>query len=126
MSKTTYHGSCKCKRVTFEADIDLAEGTHKCNCTWCWKHRWWSLKVAPESFRPSGGETLDKNRACPECGVMMFSFVPKSEWNPTEYWSVSVAALDDAPHDALAAAPVTYYDGLHDNWWNKPAVTAHL
>ena len=57
MTMKTYHGSCQCKRVRFEADIDLSQGTGKCNCTSCWKRRWWSVKVKPEHFRSLGGET---------------------------------------------------------------------
>jgi hypothetical protein len=30
--KRTYHGSCQCGAVRFECELDLAEGTSKCNC----------------------------------------------------------------------------------------------
>jgi hypothetical protein len=47
----TYHGSCHCKRVTFEADLDLSKGTGKCNCTYCWKIRNWSALGKPDQLR---------------------------------------------------------------------------
>lgn len=132
MSVKTYHGSCQCGAVRFEAEIDLSEGTGKCNCTSCRKRRWWSASVKPEAFRAlQGEETMVPNRMgtamfCPGCGVTPFGRVAKAEWNDGESVSINVACLDDATPDELIAAPVTYYDGLNDNWWAVPSETRHL
>ena len=129
--KRTYHGSCHCKAIKFEADIDLAAvGTGKCNCTSCWKRRWWSVKVAADDFRSLGGEesfTKPGGKGfCKGCGVTPYNRVDAAEWNDGAYVSANVACLDDLDPAELIAAPVQYFDGLHDNWWNPPAETRHL
>ena len=128
MSKKRYQGSCACGQLRFEADIDLSQGTHKCNCTHCWKRRWWTVKVAPEDFRLlTGTEVVDRSfKGCPSCGVVTHRHVPAFDWNPTPYVSVSVASLDDLAPAELLLAPVTFYDGRADNWWSTPAETRHL
>jgi len=136
--KKTYQGSCHCKAVTFEADLDLAQGTGKCNCTFCWKKRLWSGgHLQAEDFRLlSGAEQLadygrsgdwgeGHHRFCMTCGVQTHGH-GNIEAMGGAYISVSVAALDDLPVEDLVAAPVNCMDGLHDNWWNKPAETRHL
>lgn len=136
MALKTYHGSCSCKRVRFEADIDLDQGTGKCNCTFCWKRRHWSVRAKPEGFKKLGGEehlaakrdgeSPSHSGFCTFCGIVPYGFVPVTEWNDTAYYSVNVAALDDLDPAELMAAPIQYMDGRHDNWWNPPAETRHL
>lgn len=136
MTKKTYQGSCHCKRIKFEAAIDWSAGTSKCNCTGCWKKRLWSVRVKPEDFQSLGGEQeLSEHKPgqetghrgfCKHCGVITYAWVPKADWNDAPYVSVSVAALDDLDPADLLASPVTYYDGLHNDWWHAPAETRHL
>lgn len=131
-----YRGSCHCKRVQFEADIDWSKGTGKCNCTHCFKNRFWSVRVDPQSFKAlqgaeemSGYKSGDPKSAsgfCRHCGVITYGYSPVSDWNPKEYVSVSVSALDELDPADVIAAPVTYFDGLHDNWYEKPTETRHL
>src|SRR5687768_3770270 len=119
MATTTYHGSCQCKRVRFEADIDLAAvGTTKCNCTSCWKRRWWAVKVKPEGFRAleGQGELTDAN-FCRHCGITTYAQVAAAEWNDGAYVSVNVATLDDLDPTVLMDSPIQLCDGRNDNWW---------
>ena len=133
--KQTYHGSCHCGRVKFEADIDLAQGTGKCNCTSCWKRRWWSTRVKPDAFRALAGEqqlsdykpdARGQSGFCTRCGVRPYGFVAAAEWNDGDSFSINVACLDDLDPAELAAAPVQFMDGRNDDWWHAPAETRHL
>jgi hypothetical protein len=135
--KKTYHGSCHCKAVTFEAAIDLAQGTGKCNCTMCWKQRMWNIRVEPADFRLLSGEDMladygksgdwgeGHHRFCRRCGIATHGH-GRIEMAGGEYVSVHLAAFDDLPVAALVAAPVNFMDGLHDNWQGRPDEVRHL
>lgn len=130
----TYHGSCHCGAVRYEADIDLARGTIKCNCSVCAKMRFWAVQVPPSAFRlVQGREALREYRFhtrrdghcfCGECGINVFSTGDAATSGP--FVAVTVASLDDLPVEDLIAAPVRYIDGRNDNWTTPPAETRHL
>jgi hypothetical protein len=135
VAKRTYQGSCHCGRVRFEADLDLAEGTGRCNCSFCSKSRWWGVNTNPEGFRLLAGEgelgdyqfaTMSgHHRFCRNCGLHVFGHGYVEQLGG-EFRSVSVAALDGLSDAELAALPIQYGDGRNNNWMNPPAETRHL
>lgn len=144
-----YRGSCHCKAVRFEADIDIpAEPprpwsgneryawTYKCNCSRCWKTRFWKLFVPASAFRLLEGEggalgeyqfgpMMVHHRFCSRCGVAVFG---RGELDAMggEFYALNVACLDGVSPEELLTLPVRYEDGLHDDWDREPEETRHL
>jgi len=136
MAKKTYHGSCHCRRIRFEADLDLAAGTGKCNCTYCWKARSWSIGIKPSDFRLLSGESdrrfygfrensQNHHVFCNTCGIRVYTEGDIPEIGGA-YVSVALSALDDLPAEELVAAPLAYMNGRDDDWFHTPAETRHL
>ena len=132
--KKTYHGSCHCGAVRFEADIDLGQGTYRCNCSICRRTRFWPAIVRPEDFRLLAGEgemtqylfntRENQHWFCRHCGVRAYGIgnMPGAG----RIYGVNLGCLEGVEDVELAAAPITYVDGRHDRWQATPAETRHL
>src|SRR6476646_3788505 len=86
--KKTFQGSCHCRAVRFECDLDLSAGTIRCNCTFCRKARFWMAFVKADELRilqgkdalndyrhtpPSKPEPFLHLYFCRHCGVRAFT-----------------------------------------------------
>ncbi|MEP6501914.1 MAG: GFA family protein [Betaproteobacteria bacterium] len=131
----TFHGSCHCGSVRFACDLDLSQGTSRCNCSMCAKTRLWKAVAAPGSFRllqgadavatyRFGSERVE-HRFCRHCGVKLGGHGAKGAF-PEAFDVVSIACLDDMADDVKAALAVAWQDGRHDDWAHAPATTASL
>ena len=135
MAIKTYTGSCHCGNVHFEADLDLSQGTGKCNCSICTKTRNWGTTVKPDAFRLLSGEGVTTDYQfgtnsmhwpfCKTCGVRPYGHGDIPEVGGA-FYSVNLACLDDAEPQELLAGPIQYCDGRNNNWAQPPAETRHL
>ena len=140
MAMRTYQASCHCGAVRYQADIDLAKGANKCNCSLCTKSRAWFAfvpgalvrnitgddRLADYRWTPPGKpEPFLHFQFCKTCGVRAFGWGDHPSFGG-KFYAVPVAALDDVDPDELAAAPINYIDGRHDNFNTAPADTRSL
>ncbi|PJZ68882.1 aldehyde-activating protein [Leptospira perolatii] len=135
MSLKKYSGSCHCGAIKFDVELDVSQGTGRCNCSFCRKVRNWSSIVKPSAFRLISGEgnlgsyqfatKSVTHHFCKTCGVRTHSegYV---EAIGGAYVSIVLATLDNMDARELAEAPVVYMDGLNNNWRNQPAEIQHL
>jgi hypothetical protein len=132
--KKTYAGGCHCGAVRYEADLDLSEGTIKCNCSICSKGRTWLAAAKGTSFRLLKGEAdlseylFNKHRIhhmfCKHCGIK--SFARGQGADGSAFHAVLISTLEGVSDAELADLPVMYVDGRHDNFNAPPAETRHV
>jgi hypothetical protein len=130
----TYRGSCHCGAVTFEADLDLTQSSYRCNCSICRRTRFWPAIARPENFRLLSGDSeltqylfnTRKNHHyfCRHCGVRCFGL--GTETPVGKMYGVNLGCLVDVTDEELSKVPITYIDGLHDNWKSAPEFHSHL
>lgn len=127
-----YQGSCHCGAVRFEAELNLDEGSYRCNCSICRRDRFWPAVATEDRFRLlSGAEKLKKYVPekrqyffCETCGVRLFDIGTDSA-NATSY-GINLGCLEGITEEALSKIPITYVDGLNDRWDRRPEFYAHL
>lgn len=131
--KKTYTGGCHCGAVRYEVDADLSQGTIKCNCSICSKSRAWLIGVSKGDLRVlQGADSLTDyrfntqridHRFCSRCGIKCFG---QAAAEGGDFVAVMVNTLDGVADADLAALPVMYVDGRHDNFKAPPQETRHL
>lgn len=131
--RKTYRGSCHCGAVKFEADLDLAQSSYRCNCSICRRTRFWPAVARPEGFRLLAGEselteyrfntTKNRHYFCKVCGVRPFGV--GTETPIGVMYGVNFGCLEDVSDEELARIPITYVDGRNDRF-EPPAHFAHL
>ena len=129
----TYRGGCHCGAVTFEADLDLEEGTYRCNCSICRRTRFWAAVAREGGFRLTAGEgeltkylfnsRKNEHWFCRHCGVRAFGI--GNETPIGKMYGVNVGCLDLSDEE-LARLKVIRVDGLNDRPDRAPEFADHL
>ena len=135
MAVSTQHGGCHCGAVRYEADMDLSQGTLKCNCSICRKTRAWLVGISADDFRLlKGQEALSDYQFgsknihhlfCKHCGVKSFGRAAAGPGGKP-FVAVLLSTVDDISDADLAATPVIYIDGRNNNFAAAPDETRYL
>ena len=133
MALETYTGSCHCGAIRFQADLDLDQGSNRCNCSYCAKVRaWFAFAKGAERFRLLDGGGVSEYRwtppghsephltftFCRTCGVRTFARGELESLGGT-FHAVHVPALDLSP-EQFAAIPVRYLNGRDGRYDQAP------
>ncbi|KAF1708473.1 aldehyde-activating protein [Pseudoxanthomonas sangjuensis] len=130
----TYRASCHCGTVVVEAGLDLAEGSFRCNCSICRRHRSWLAVVPPDRFRLRAGEGALTEYVfgahnihhcfCRHCGVKVFGRVDASPRGGL--YAVNLGCLEDVGEEELSAVAFACIDGLNDRFDAQPEFYRHM
>ncbi len=136
MPVQTYTGTCHCGAVRFEADLDLAEGSNRCNCSLCAKIRaWFAFAKGAERFRLVDGTNLAEYRwtppgdtephltftFCKTCGVRTFARGHLDSLGGT-FHAIHVPTLD-LTDEQRATIPIRYINGRERKYDETPPNT---
>src|SRR5687767_6743901 len=118
----TYTGSCYCKAIRFEADLDLSQGATRCNCSICVRIATTGAILKPAALRVKGDESsfgqfvgpskVATRYFCKTCGVHVYGR-GHLEMLGGDFVSVNYNCLDDVD---VATLKIGHWDGRHDNW----------
>ena len=130
----TYHGSCHCGAVRFEADLDLTQPTYRCNCSICRRTRFWPAVARADGFRLLSGQDVltqylfnrrkNQHYFCRQCGVRAFGI--GTETPIGLMYGVNLGCLEDVSEEELSKLSITYVDGRNDRYPEAPEFFAHL
>ena len=134
MPQQTITGACHCGKVRIEADLDLAAGSNRCNCSICGKLRLWTTITKPQALRLVAGQAdlssyewgpkISTRMFCKHCGVHVFSRGHLEEVGG-DYCSINIAVLDLEPA-VLDTIPIRYFNARHNDWETTPQYTRYL
>ena len=129
----TYHGSCHCGALKFEADLDLTQSTYRCNCSICRRTRFWPAVALEGGLRVLSGQgeltqylfNRKKNEHwfCKHCGVRAFGIGNDTPMG--KMYGVNLGCIADISEEELSRLQITYIDGMNDSQ-AAPAFFAHL
>ncbi|EFA80703.1 hypothetical protein PPL_06288 [Heterostelium album PN500] len=125
-----YTGQCFCGDIKFTVEADLNQlKSGRCNCSFCVKHRGWFYRLENvNQFKLLTPEenmmTFSRgNHACKKCAVYTHAI---GDYGEGPYCSVAVNCIDDLTPAQKSAIPITYFDGLNNNWWSAPSHVNYL
>ena len=133
MAIETHTGSCHCGAIRFEVDIDLADGSNRCNCSYCAKARaWFAFAKGAPRFRLLDGSGVAEYRwtppdhsephltftFCRTCGVRTFARGELESLGGT-FHAIHVPTLDLSP-EQFAAIPIRYINGRDGRYDQAP------
>lgn len=137
MTMKRYRGSCHCGAVRYEAEIDLSQGTNRCNCSLCSRARAWFCFAPAERFHVVAGEESMSEyrwtppgrqdpalsyRFCSHCGIRLYA-TGEAEALGGKFYALHVPTIEGVDPDELASAPLNLVDGAHDRFTEPPADT---
>ncbi|KYQ93077.1 glutathione-dependent formaldehyde-activating [Tieghemostelium lacteum] len=130
----TYNGSCHCKAITYEAEMDLSQGTGKCNCSICFKSRNWIafIKDVNQFKLLTGKEMLGNyqfgkktctHHFCKACGVRVYLYGNMGNF---DFICLNVPTIDNLSQKEFSELTIKCSNGASDDFYNQPEFFSHL